>query len=194
MVQNYIKKTDEVSYDGISINKGKEALIITEAHQKYLIADKYSPYWDVYNCNDTNMERTIRDIIKEIKYEGIFEFEFIVDCNNKMWFLEINFRNTALGYSTTVAGMPQVVIWCESMEKGELSRKCIKPVPEGFTAMAECFDYDARVKQGLINKRKWIEQYKTANCKLYKGHDDYLPFFTFMLYKLKSRIKKSIIS
>ena len=184
LLQQYIEKIDEVSFDGFSVDHGKQTIILTEVYQEYCIPDKYSPYWDVKNNTDLETTGKIKEIIKEIGLEGIFEFEFMVDKEHRLWFLEINFRNTALGYSTTAAGMPQVILWCDSMETNRIKEGITKKIPDGFKAMAECFDYDARVKTGIISKKEWMKQYKTCQCKLYKGHDDNIPFYRFMLYKL----------
>lgn len=186
LLQQYVEKVDEISFDAFSINKGQDVFFVTEANQVYNMPDKYSPYWIVQNSTSIEMQKKIISVIKEIKFEGIFEFEFIKDINDNLWFLEINFRNTALGYSTTVAGMPQVIYWCEAMEKGFIDyKKYYKEIPEGFTAMAECFDYDARVKTGKISKKEWKKQYNAAECKLYKGRDDNIPFYIFLWYKYK---------
>ncbi len=184
LVQRYIEKVDEASFDGFSVDHGKKAVILTETYQEYCIPDKYSPYWNVGNNTDLETSGKIKSIIEEIGLEGIFEFEFLVDKDRTLWFLEINFRNTALGYSTTTAGMPQARLWCESMVLGDIPSEIKKTVPNGLKAMAECFDYDARVKTGMITKREWMKQYKACQCKLYKGHDDLVPFYRFMWYKL----------
>ena len=184
LLQQYVDKIDEVSFDGFSVDRGRQAVILTEVYQEYCIPDKYSPYWDVRNNTDLETTKKIKNIIEEIGLEGIFEFEFMVDKDKKLWFLEINFRNTALGYSTTAAGMPQVTLWCNAMEARKLPTNIIKPIKPGLKAMAECFDYDARVKTGMISKKEWKKQYKACQCKLYKGHDDNKPFYRFMWYKL----------
>lgn len=186
LLQQYIEKVDEFSFDAISVNRGKDVWVIIEANQIYNIPDKYSPYWVIKNSKNKKMQEKIEKVIGEIGLEGIFEFEFIQDREGTLWFLEINFRNTALGYSTTVAGMPQVVYWCESMEKGFIDReKYYKDIPEGMTAMAECFDYDVRVKTGVLSKEEWLKQYMSTECKMYMGRDDYVPFQLFMEYKQK---------
>ncbi len=184
LLQQYVEKVDEVSFDGFSVNCGRNTIILTEVYQEYCIPDKYSPYWDIRNNTDLDTAQKIKAVIEEIGFEGIFEFEFMLDKNGQLWFLEINFRNTALGYSTTAAGMPQVILWCEAMKKGNIAPEIIKEVPKGLKAMAECFDYDARVKTGMITKKEWLKQYKACQCKLYKGHDDNIPFYRFMWYKL----------
>lgn len=186
LVQQYIEKVDEFSFDAISVNRGKDVWVITETNQVYNIPDKYSPYWIIKNSENIEMQEKIAKVVEEIGLEGIFEFEFMQDKDGGLWFLEINFRNTALGYSTTVAGMPQVIFWCESMEKCFIDKeKYYQKIPEGLTAMAECFDYDVRVKTGVISKEEWLKEFMTAECKMYMGRDDFEPFRLFMEYKQK---------
>lgn len=185
LVQQYIEKVDEVSFDAFSVNAGKDTFIVMEASQMYNIPDKYSPYWKIQNYRNTDVGERIKKIIEEIGFEGIFEFEFMVDKDGNYWFLEINFRNTALGYATTVAGMPQVIMWCDAMEKGYIDHSKRVEIPNGMRAMAECFDYDVRVKGGIISKEEWLKEYMTAECKMYMGRDDFEPFRYFMEYKKK---------
>lgn len=186
LIQQYIEKVDEVSFDAISVNRGKDVWVITEASQIYNLPDKYSPYWNIRNSENEEMQKKISEVIAEIGFEGIFEFEFLKDKNGNFWFLEINFRNTALGYSTTVAGMPQAVYWCESMEKGFIDKeKYYKRIQKGMTAMAECIDYDVRVKTGIISKEEWLKEYMMSECKMYMARDDFKPFQLFMEYKQK---------
>lgn len=190
LVQQYIEKVDEVSFDAFSVNRGKDVFVVMEANQVYNIADKYSPYWIIKNSENKEMQNKISSVIEEIGLEGIFEFEFMLDKEGNLWFLEINFRNTALGFATTVAGMPQVIYWCESMEKGFIDKqKYFKKIPSGLKAMAECFDYDARVKTGIITKKEWKKQFWSAECKMYKGRNDNIPFCIFMWHKL-TKMKK----
>lgn len=185
LVQQYIEKVDEASFDAFSVKKGKDVFIVMEAYQMYNIPDKYSPYWKIQNYRNEEIGEKIKKIIAEIGFEGIFEFEFMLDKNGDYWFLEINFRNTALGYATTVAGMPQVTMWCASMEKGEIDHSKRVEIPNGMRAMAECFDYDVRVKGGMLTKEEWLKEFMTAECKMYMGRDDFEPFRLFMEYKQK---------
>lgn len=186
LIQQYVEKVDEISFDAFSINRGKDVFVVMEANQVYNMPDTYSPYWMIKNSENKEMQEKIAKVIEEIGLEGIFEFEFMKDKEGNLWFLEINFRNTALGYATTVADMPQVVYWCESMENGFIDKKkYCKKIPDGFTAMAECWDYDARVKTGIISKEAWLKEYMAAECKMYIGRDDFEPFRIFMEYKKK---------
>ncbi len=184
LLQQYIQKVDEASFDAFSVCHGSEAFIVMEAYQMYCIADKYSPYWKIMNPSNSDIGEKIKEIIREIGFEGIFEFEFMVDGTGKYWFLEINFRNTALGFATTVAGMPQVVLWAEAMERGCIDEKCRVQIPDGMKAIAECWDFDVRVKGGIKTHREWMREYRAIPCKMYKGRHDNIPFYRFMWYKL----------
>ena len=190
ILQKYIQKMDEQSYEGISINKGKNVFYIMQNNEVYHIPDKYALYWKNKNVDDKYFTERASKMLEEIGLEGIFEFEFMVGEDGNLYFLEINFRNTVNGWSTTVAGMPSVTLWCNSMLKGAIPRDCYKSIPTGFTTMAECFDYDVRVKTGIISKKEWLKQYKNTDAKLYRGRKDFIPFLSFMWYKVTKMNKK----
>lgn len=184
LIQKYIEKSDEQSYEGFSVNRGKDVFFSVQNNEVYHIPGQYAPYWINKNVDDESFIARASGMIAEIGFEGIFEFEFMVGNDGKLYFLEVNMRNTVNGWTTTVAGMPSVTLWCESTLQGKIIDGCYKKVPEGFTTMAECFDYDARVKTGMISHKEWLKQYKAANAKLYCGRNDLIPFFAFLWYKL----------
>ena len=177
LVQQYIEKVDEISFDAFSVNCGKDCFVVMEANQIYNMPDKYSPYWSIKNSKNVEMQNKISEVIEEIGLEGIFEFEFMKDKDGNLWFLEINFRNTALGYATTVAGMPQVIYWCESMEKGFIDKKkYYKEIPDGLTAMAECFDYaisncrfNADIFSKLFVQSGYADKFERGNPAIVSG-------------------------
>ena len=129
-------------------------------------------------------------MIEDIGFEGIFEFEFMVGKDGELYFLEINFRNTVNGWETTMAGMPGVTLWCKSMIDNKIDRSCYREIPEGFYTMAECFDYDVRVKGKLMSKKAWKKEYKNANAKLYRGRNDIKPYLAFLWFKFWHMRKK----
>lgn len=191
LLQQYLEKDDEQSYDGFSINRGKDVFFSVQNNEIYHIPGQYAPYWKNKNVDDQEFEQKAKAMLSEIGFEGIFEFEFLVAKDGKHYFLEVNLRNTVNGWTSTVAGMPLATLWCESMARGEIAESYYKKIPEGFTTMAECFDYDARVKTGAISRKEWMKQYKNADAKLYKGRNDFIPFFSFMWYKLTKMNRKT---
>ena len=184
LLQQYLEKTDEYGFEGFSVNHGKDVFISMRTNQVYEIPDKYSPYWYITNVYDKELIKQLSGMIEEIGLEGIWEYEFLVGKDGKLYFLELNFRNTVIGWATTVAGMPNATLWTESMKTGHIADNCYRKIPDGFTAMAECWDYDERVKTRIISRKEWMRQYKKVNAKLYRGRNDFRPFFSFMWYKI----------
>ena len=190
LLQRYMEKDDEQSYDGFSINGGKDVFFSVQNNEMFHIEGQYAPYWKNKNVDDKEFMEKAKGFITELGFEGIFEIEFLVGKDGNLYFLEINLRNTVNGWTSTVAGMPLATLWCESMAQGFIRPDLRKQLPEGFTTMAECFDYDARVKKGMISHREWMKQYKSVDAKLYKGRKDFIPFFAFMWYKLTKMNRK----
>ena len=190
LLQKYVEKIDEQSYDGFSINQGNDVFFTVQNNEVYHIPGQYAPYWKNKNVDDREFIKKAQGFIAEIGFEGIFEIEFLVAEDGTLYFLEINFRNTVNGWTSTVAGMPLATLWCESIDCGTIRSNIYRAIPEGFTTMAECFDYDARVKKGLISHKEWMKQYKSVTAKLYQGRNDFLPFLSFMWYKFTKMNRK----
>lgn len=183
LLQKYMEKVDEQSYDGFSVNGGRDVFFTVQNNEVFHLEGQYAPYWSNKNVEDAEFAKKATAFLTDIGFEGIFEIEFLVGTDGVLYFLEINLRNTVNGWTSTVAGMPLATLWCESMALGKVKEGIYKKIPDGFTTMAECFDYDARVKKGLVTRKDWRKQYKTATAKLYLGRRDFLPFLSFMLYK-----------
>ena len=190
LLQKYIQKVDEQSYEGISINRGKDIFYIMQNNEVYHIPGNYAPLWVSKNVDDKYFTERASEMLEEIGLEGIFEFEFMVGEDGNLYFLEINFRTTVNAWATTVVGMSNVMLWCTAMLDGRVSDSFYKKIPDGFTTIAECFDYDVRVKKGIISKKEWLKQYKKADAKLYRGRHDFIPFLSFMWYKLTKMNRK----
>lgn len=190
LLQQYINKTDEQGFEGFSVNHGKDVFLSVYNKEAYHLPKQYAPVWTNYNVDDPELIQKASAMLEEIGFEGIFEFEFMLGPDNELYFLEINFRNTVNGWETTVAGMPSATLWCKSMLEGSIDKNCYKKIPEGFYTMAECFDYDMRVKTKMLTHKEWMKIYKNANAKLYKGRNDFWPFFSFMWFKLWHSNKK----
>lgn len=183
LIQQYITKVNEISYEGISINKGKETKFLMAFNQAYCISDKYTPLWNGYTLNDAEFVKKASLMISRIGLEGVFEFEFLEGADGHLYFLEINFRNTVLGWATNVAGMSNVVNWSKAMINGKIPNDISLTVPANFKAIAECFDYDVRVKGKMLTRKEWMKEYKKCDAKLYRGRNDIMPFLSFLFYK-----------
>lgn len=184
MLQKYIHKKNELALEAVSANKGTNMCIAIASTYNYLLPDTYSPYMTVTNFCDEELKNKLKSMIREIGFEGIMEVEFLIDQDGKLYFGEINFRNSTWSYAATCAGMPLPIMWIAAMENHTLLEDMVKEVKDGFTAMVELYDYRARVKTKKLSVLKWFKELQRADCKYYIGKHDWKPVFAWTMQKL----------
>ena len=178
LLQHYIEKKTEITFEGCSVNKGKSALLAIQCEYKYCIPGYYSPFMDVYTPKDKKLVKALEDMLAEIGFEGIYEIEFLVDQDNSLYFSEINFRNATWSYASTVAGMPLPLIYLEGMISKTILPEFRKEVPAGFLAMVEPVDCEKRKELRISSYGEWLADFRKCNCPYYYGKgDDLNPFF-----------------
>ena len=184
LLQKYIVKKNELCMEGCSVNRGEDVLISIASTYNYKLDDSYSPYMTVSNLENDELRKKLKEMIADIGFEGIFEIEFLIDKDDSLYFLEVNFRNSTWSYASTVAGMPLPVIWSDGMlGKVEVS-KCEKKIECPFKAMVEFDDYRRRVKSGMVSKKEWFRDFRNAKCKYYIGKRDIHPFLSVCIHKV----------
>lgn len=184
LLQKYIEKKNEFCLEGFSVNHGNDMFITIASEYNYVMKDQYSPYMTCKNFERPDILEKLKKVMKEIGYEGIYEIEFLVDQNDILHFLEINFRNSTWSYASTRAGMPLPILWSKFMLKGRIG-DCYKPIKDNFTAMVELDDFAYRVKRQKMSLLKWINEFIHSDCKYYMGKRDFRPIVAIVLRKLK---------
>lgn len=177
LLQKYVEKKTEFTFEGCSVNRGQSVLLAIKSTYKYAIPAYYSPFMECESLHDEKLKAALEGMLAEIGFEGIFEIEFLVDKNDNIYFLEINFRNATWSYAATRAGMPLPYIWLKGMLNGKIDKEDYKEVPSGFTAMVEPIDYTKRMELGLSAPGTWLADFKKANCCFYYSEDDLEPFY-----------------
>lgn len=186
MIQKYIKKENEYCLEGFSCNNGEDIFISIESTYNYKLPISYSPYMTVNNfSNKNNILSSLKMMFSEIGFEGIFEVEFLEAEDGKLYFGEINFRNSTWSYASTCAEMNLPVLWAESMLKKGLPENCFKNITEpGFKAMVELTDFKERVIKKQYSIIQWIKDFQNCKCKYYVGKEDVKPVIFMLLSRL----------
>lgn len=193
MVQKYIKKSNELCFDGFSINKEKSQFISILSKYNYLLSDKYSYYLTVENVNDEKYIKEITDFMTYIQYDGIYAFEYIVDEDGNSYFMENNFRNSGWSYASTCAGMPLPILWMESMVTGKIDYSKIKEIKKGFTFVDDFADFQTRVCGRMISFSAWLKEYKNCDCRLLLGRNDPYPLIAYVISRLFNKIERKVL-
>ena len=174
VIQTYIEKENEYCIEGCSVDKGRSVLYTIDSTYKYIIKGYYSPFRLSQTFDNPELKRKLDSMMEEIGFEGIFDVEFLIAKDGTLWFLEVNWRHTAWGYASYVAGMSLPVIWAKSMLNGKIidgARKMTKQ----FKAIVEPIDYKLRVKDRGMNRIKWVLQMLSCKSKDYFNLKDIKP-------------------
>lgn len=181
LLQKYIKKKNELCLDGCVVNRGKETLISIASNYNYILPSAYSCYLTLFELNNKNIENSIKSMMEEIGFEGIFSAEFLVDQNDELYFLEINFRNSTWSYASTCLGMNLPVIWSNGILNKSMPINIKHSIPNGYTAMVEPSDFKARVLGKRCSIFRWLKDLINCGCLFYFNIKDIKPFFAMVI-------------
>lgn len=182
-VQEYINKKEEVQFIGCSLDEGKEIIIPgmtkiirsqNNTNTGFLEYGPINTFWE-----DTVLKS--KKYIRDCRYSGLFSIEFIRDHNDKVYFLEINFRNDGNAYAVTASGVNLPAIWVKHC-MGKDYRDEIKDVNQ-ILVMPEFQDFKL-VLEGKLSLKKWLRDVKITNCFLEWDRYDIKPFFKFIINKI----------
>lgn len=201
ILQQYIKKENELCIDGVVVNGGNDLFVSIASKYTYILPDYYSMEMKVSNFEDENLYAIFRKIFKDIKYEGIFSAEFMIDKNGNLWFLEVNFRNSTWSYASTKVGMNLPLLWADGMINKKIDNDAKKKIPDDYVAIAEVGDFSQRVrKYKMITPLQWFYGVSKANCRFIWNWKDLRPGILYwiglilLVIKRKLKDKKSNIN
>lgn len=173
LLQHYIEKKTEITLEGFSYNHGQGMFVGVECRYVYTIKGYYSPYHNTYPMKNMKLKAKLNAMLAEIGFEGIWEIEFLVDQDENLWFLEINFRNSTWGYASNVAGNPLPYNWSLAMLGEDIGApKEFEP----FMSMVEPIDYNKRVVEKRCSFGEWLSDFKNAKCTYYFNNEDMEPW------------------
>lgn len=193
LLQQYIKKKNELCLDGFAINNGNDVYITISSNYTYVLPDYYSMEMVISNFENPSLKKALNKMFLEIGYNGIFSVEFLVDENDKLWFLEINFRNSTWSYASTKLGMNLPVLWALGMINGTENNGIIKDIPNGYKAMAEIPDFEQRVRRfHMLTFKEWIKEMKSCDCLFFFNKNDMKPYINVWKNKVLNVLGKKL--
>ena len=176
LVQEFIEKKNELCVDGISINGGEE--IIFPYTSKYLRFGKssYGNYMIMKPYENQEVITKIKNIIRQCHFSGIFSLECLIDKNDDLWFLEVNFRNSTWSYAVTYGGLNMPYYWAKWTLDGKMNLDEVSIRQEPFYAMAEHNDLNDISNMPNMSLLKWLIQFYRCDCTYIYNKLDPEPF------------------
>ena len=184
LIQEYIDKKNELCLDGFCFNGGEEVYIPYYSNYLRFSNKSYGPYMVMRPFLDEKVMGQVKAILKEVGFTGIFSVEFLIDKDDNLFFLEVNFRNSTWSYAYTCGGYNMPYLWAKAMLEGKLDLSNIKQLDE-YTAMVEPDDFMANViKTKKVGLLQWIREVRKCKCTYYFNRKDKSPFFHFLKHKV----------
>ena len=192
ILQEYIPKKNEFEIHGFSINGGNEIFFSYYSLYFRMSSTSFGSYKYYQISSDEELKGKIRDMIRRAKYTGIFEVEFLVDKNDELVFLEINFRIPLSNYACTYGGHNLPYLWARSVLSDSISESDASPLYDRFTFMNEVSDFTESVIGKKISLLSWLKDFRKCDCLLLFHKNDIWPGLSFLFNRCLNSIKKRL--
>ena len=192
LLQEYIVKKNELAVQGFSIDGGREVYIPYGISFLRFSKKGYGHYMYCKPLEDEKLIAQLKAIIKECHYTGCFEIEFLIDENDQMWFLEVNFRYSFWNYAVTFGGVNFPLIWAQSVLDNHIEEPAVEKLKPYFIALNEPGDFGQSVATHKISFFKWLKEVHHADMLYFWHPKDRKPAWSFWYYKFLRLIKKKL--
>lgn len=141
-----------------------------------------------YEPTDEELCKKVRKLMKETRYSGIFSIDLLIEKDGKIYFLEVNFRNSAWSYPSTCAGVNLPVIWAKSIlgNKLDVYNVSIKKLP--YSAISDQDELSHSLHQGFVKTLKALKRIWKCNCCVIWNREDQGPFWNIVIDFIKRKI------
>ncbi|MBQ9664950.1 MAG: ATP-grasp domain-containing protein [Bacteroidaceae bacterium] len=189
LLQEFIDKKNELCLDGFCYNNGTEVVIPYYSNYLRFTNKSYGPYMMMKPFVDEKVLGWVKAMLQKVGFTGIFSVEFLIDKNDNLYFLEVNFRNSTWSYAYTCGGYNMPILWAKATLEGHLDLS-EKDHLEKFTAMVEPDDFVENViKHRKVGLFQWIKQVEKAKLYYY-NYKDNSPFWHYLWMRLLRPFKK----
>lgn len=182
--QEFVQKKEEIQLIGLSLKGGEEIIIpgMTKIIRSQPNTNtgflEYGPIDSFYQ----DIVRKSREFFKDYGYSGLFSIEFIRDLNDRVYFLEVNFRNDGNAWCVTKAGVNLPVTWVKACYDEDYSDEIREP--NRILMMPEFQDIKL-VLQRKVPLYRWLKDWKQTDYFMEYDKQDKRPFFKYIIDKIR---------
>ena len=190
LICEYIEKKNELCLDGFCINHGKDVCIPFETSYLTLINGQYGNYMRMTPFKREEVKQQVQKVLEKTGFNGVFSVEFLIDQNDKLWFLEVNFRFATWGYAFQYGGVNLPVEWAKATLGGAILHDELSPRITPFTAMVEPMEFRLFVMSGKMKFSEWFKNWKNTDCYFFANKKDPWPFYYIFINGFKDILNK----
>lgn len=192
LLQEYIYKKNELAVEGFSIDGGREVYIPYKISYLRTSEEGFGHYMYCKPLTDEKLLAQLKAIIRECHYTGCFEIEFLIDQEDKLWFLEVNFRYSFWNYAITFGGVNYPSKWAQSVLDNHIEEPAIGTLNTYFTALNESGDFGQSVATGKVSLLNWLKDVRKADMLYLYNPKDKRPAWSFWHHKIIRKLKRKL--
>lgn len=190
LIEEYIDKKNEFTLMGFSCNNGNDVYIPYIVTYLRSSSSSYGHYMEVKPFNNGELRSKAYEIIRRCKFSGCFEIEFLIDSNDKIWFLEVNLRYSFWNYALTFGGVNYPIAWAKSILENKIEKNY--RLKDYFTALNEPGDFGQSVVKKKISILEWLYDVHYADMLFFWNPKDPIPAWSFWWHKIIRMIRKKL--
>lgn len=188
LLQQYIEKENETGFDALTVNGGEETYLPLQLSYYDITETSFGNYIYFFKPTDEIMCEKVRKLMAKTQYNGIFSIDFLIGKDGKIYFLEINFRNSAWSYPSTCAGVNLPVIWAKSVLSNNLDVENVRIKKLPYSAIADLDELSHALHQGLFKTLKVLKRIWRSNCCVIWNRKDQGPFWNIVRDFIKRKL------
>lgn len=174
LLQDYIEKKNEMAVEGVSFHGGRELYLPIQGEYLRLPEDGFGTFKknEAYKAGE-KLKETLRQLMMNVGYSGIFETEFLVGPDDTLYYLETNFRQTQYNHALADMGANLSRVWYRSCLSGRLETDSESIRKSPSLVLNEPKDYKTYVETGKIGKWTWLKDVVKADSYYFLDRKDW---------------------
>ncbi len=190
LLQEYVDRVYETKFQTLIYN-GKILKNIPQCVDKEFSQQSYGNHHIYTDLQNPELLQCVEKMLNHIGYQGLLEVEFMKGKNGKLYFLEINFRNSGVGYFTTYCGANLPLIYAQSVLNENLCLDSVKLKKMPIQTIKDFNDFMQKVRIEGMNPIKWyFSRFHTAEVYLLWNTNDKMPAYAVFRQYAGNAIKK----
>jgi D-aspartate ligase len=188
LLQQYIEKENETGFDALTVNGGEETYLPLQLSYYDITETSFGNSIYFFKPIDEKLCKKVRKLMAKTRYSGIFSIDFLIGKDGKIYFLEVNFRNSAWSYPSTCAGVNLPVIWAKSILSNKLVADDVNIKKLPYSAIADIDELSHALHQGLFKTLKVLIRIWNSNCCVIWNRKDQGPFWNIVRDFIKCKL------
>lgn len=187
LLQQFIDKKNETGFDALTVNGGEEAYLPLQLTYYNTTKTSFGSSIYFFEPKDEELCEKINELMRKTHYSGIFSIDLLIGKDESIYFLEINFRNSAWSYPSTCAGVNLPVLWAQSVLSKKLKVDDVKIKKLPYSAIVDSEELSHALREGLGKTIKTLKRICVCDSRVIWNWKDQGPFWSVVRDYIKRR-------